>query len=83
MIDFLNPLAFWWSVPAVGAIVLLYILKLKRKNLTVSSVLFWQSETQDISANAPFQRLRPNLLMLIQIIIALLLIAALARPTAS
>ena len=35
---------------------------------------------QDLTANAPFQKLRRNLLLLLQIIILLLIVFALTRP---
>ncbi|MFQ6131203.1 MAG: VWA domain-containing protein [Armatimonadota bacterium] len=70
-------LFFLLSIPVV---VLLYLLRLRRKELVVSSTLLWQHMTQDIQANAPFQRLRKNILLLLQIIILALLAFALARP---
>ncbi len=63
-----------------GGIILLYILKLKRTKVTISSTLLWDRSVQDFKANAPWQRLRWNILMLIQILALLLLVAALARP---
>jgi hypothetical protein len=76
---FLNPWALALAVLA-GGIVLLYILKLKRVKVRVSSTLLWERSVQDFKANAPWQRLRRNLLMLLQIIALLLLALALARP---
>src|SRR5262249_50770264 len=64
----------------VPVIVLLYLLKLKRRPVTVSSVLLWSRLLKDVQANAPFQRLRRNLLLLLQLAIAGLAIFALARP---
>jgi hypothetical protein len=63
-----------------GGIVLLYILKLRRTRLTVASTLLWEQSLRDYKANAPWQRLRSNLLMYLQIIAILLLALALARP---
>ncbi len=65
---------------AGGAIVLLYILKLKRKDVIVSSTFLWTQVIRDVQANAPFQKLRKNLLLLIQLIVAALIIIAFARP---
>lgn len=76
---FLNPWALALSALA-GGIVLLYILKLKRVKVPVSSTLLWDRAVQDFKANAPWQKLRRNLLMILQIIALLLLALALARP---
>ncbi len=61
-------------------IIVLYLLKLKRKPEIVPSTLLWRRSVQDMIANAPFQRLRNNLLLWIQLLILLILVAALARP---
>jgi len=76
---FLNPWALAFSALAAG-IVLLYILKLRRVKVQVSSTLLWDRAVQDFKANAPWQRLRRNLLMILQIIALILLAFALARP---
>jgi len=46
----------------------------------VSSVLLWAHLVKDVQANAPFQRLRKNLLLLLQLLTVLFVIACLARP---
>lgn len=75
-----NPLALL-GLPIVGGlIVLMYILKLKRKDVIVSSTYLWRQVIRDVQANAPFQKLRRNLLLLLQLIIAALVILALALP---
>jgi Ca-activated chloride channel homolog len=61
-------------------IVLFYMLKLRRQPARVSSLLLWQQVLQDRQANAPWQRLKRNLLLLLQLIILALLVMALARP---
>ncbi len=78
--NFLSPLALLWLLPVGGAIVLLYLLRLKRRDQVVPSVMLWTAATQDIQANAPFQRLRRNPLLLLQLLAALALAAALAKP---
>jgi len=78
-VNFLNLSAFG-LLGLVPVIVLLYLLKLKRKPQVVSSTLLWFRAVQDLEANAPFQRLRKNLLLFLQLLILLLLVLALARP---
>jgi len=75
----LNVAALWlaWAIPALIA---LYLLKLKRREHVVPSILFWQHMLRDTRANAPFQRLRRNLLLLLQLLALAALLAALARP---
>ena len=63
-----------------GAILLLYMLRLKRKERVISSTLLWQSALRDLQANAPWQRLRSSLLMWLQIAFILLAAFALMRP---
>jgi len=60
--------------------VLLYLLKLKRKERIVSSVMLWRDAVADIQANSPFQKLKKSLLLLLQLLIVLALVAAAARP---
>jgi Ca-activated chloride channel homolog len=76
---FLNPWALALALLA-GGIVLLYILKLKRIRVRVGSTLLWERSVHDFKANAPWQKLRRNLLMFLQIVALILLALALARP---
>src|SRR5688572_25266874 len=78
--SFLNPLALLFGLLA-GLIVLMYLLKLRRRKEVFSSTLLWIKSIEDLIANAPFQKLRRNLLMYLQILLLLLLALALARPT--
>src|SRR5579859_689190 len=77
--SFLTPLALALGALAVP-IVLLYMLRLRRQPVTVSSTLLWQRLVRDQEANAPWQRLRRNWLLILQLIILAALIIALARP---
>lgn len=61
-------------------IILFYMLKLRRQEVLVSSTMLWRQVLRDREANAPWQRLRRNLLLLLQLLILTLLVLALARP---
>ncbi len=61
-------------------IIAMYLLKLRREERTVSSTFLWQRMVRDVEANAPWQKLRRNLLLLLQLLLLFLLIFALARP---
>ena len=74
-----SPNALWWLLLA-AIIVFFYLLKLKRKRTVVPSVLLWRRALDELEANAPFKRLRRNLLLLLQLIVLGALVFALARP---
>ncbi len=76
---FAAPLALALGLLAVP-IVLLYLLKPRREQVRVPSTLLWRRVTEEMQANAPWQRLRRNLLLLLQLLALALLVLALARP---
>lgn len=77
--NFLEPtaLAFAATLPIV---VLFYLLKRKRVVKLVSSTLLWQKFLAETQASAPFQRLRHNWLLILQLLLLTLVILALGRP---
>ncbi len=75
----LAPLALALSLLA-PVVIAMYLLKLRREEHTVSSTFLWQRMVRDVEANAPWQRLRRNILLLLQLLILFALIFALARP---
>src|SRR3989440_9104064 len=82
--NFLSPLpAIIAAGIAVPALLVLYFLKLKRRELVISSTLLWKKAIQDLQVNAPFQKLRRNLLLLLQLLLLLALLIALSRPIAN
>jgi hypothetical protein len=78
-LSFLSPL---WALMALLAvpIILLYLLRQKRPDLKVSSTLLWSKTLADMRASTPFQKLRRNLLLLLQLLILGLLALTLMRP---
>jgi Ca-activated chloride channel family protein len=78
-VSFLTPLALALATFAVP-IILLYMLRLRRREVPVSSTLLWERLLRDREANVPWQRLRRNLLLFLQLLILAALVLALARP---
>jgi hypothetical protein len=82
--QFLTPLiGLYAAALAVPLLLLLYFLKLKRRERIVSSTLLWKRAVQDLQVNAPFQRLRRNLLLLLQLLALSAMLLALAGPVAA
>ncbi len=61
-------------------VVVFYLLKRKRVVKLVSSTVLWQKFLADAQANSPFQKLRHNWLLLLQLLLLVLAILALSRP---
>jgi len=79
--EWLTPfVGIYAAAAAVPLLLLLYFLKLKRQETIVSSTLLWKRAVQDLQVNAPFQRLRHNLLLLLQLLALLTILLALAGP---
>ena len=65
---------------ALPIIVAFYMLRLRRRDVPVGSTFLWQQLIRDVEANAPWQRLRFSWLLLVQLLIAAIVVAAAARP---
>ena len=77
--SFLSPLALFLTI-LLPIIIAMYLLKLRRTEQVISSTYLWRRIIRDIEANAPWQRLRRNLLLLLQLLFLLVIIISLARP---
>ena len=75
-----NPIAYLFAA-VIPIIVALYLLRLQRKKRLVSSTFFWTEMIQDLQANVPFQKLRWNILLLLQILIAIAIVLAMIDPS--
>ena len=69
-----------WGLLVLPLIVLLYMLRTRRQDLPVSSLLLWQRARRDLAAHRPVRRVERSLLLLLQLLAAALLVLALARP---
>src|SRR5205814_9379559 len=79
LMKFLAPMALWFAA-AIPVVILFYLLKRKRVVKLVSSTLLWQKFLAETQASAPFQKLRHNWLLILQLLMLALAIFALARP---
>jgi len=78
---FLDPTALALAAGlTVPALVAMYFLKLKRTARVVPSTLLWKRAVEDLHVNAPFQRLRSSLLLLLQLLVLLVAALALGKP---
>ena len=77
--SFLSPLALF-GLLFVPVVLAMYLLKLRRDERIVPSTLLWQKLLTDVEANAPWQKLRRSLLLLLQLLLVALLAILAARP---
>ncbi len=75
----LNPSGLLFGLLAIP-LVALYLLKMRRPEMPFSSLYLWERAVRDMQANAPWQKLRRNLLLLLQLLALVSLTLALARP---
>jgi hypothetical protein len=76
----LAPLMALLALAVIPPVVALYFLKLKRQEVVVSSTWLWRRAVEDLRVNAPFQKLKKSLLLLLQLLLLVLLVLALVRP---
>jgi hypothetical protein len=78
-LSFLTPLALALGV-TLPVVVVFYLLKVRRRDEEVSSTFLWNDLIRDLAAHEPLQRLRWNLLLVLQLIALALITFAVARP---
>jgi hypothetical protein len=62
-------------------VVLLYMLKLRRRPVAVSTTMLWRRAVRDMEGNIPWQAAKPSLLMILHLLIVALIALAIARPS--
>ena len=77
--NFLSPIGFAFAA-ALPVVVGFYLLKRKRVVRVVPSTLLWQRFLAENQANSPFQKLRNQALLWLQLLLLALAVLALARP---
>jgi Mg-chelatase subunit ChlD len=78
-VRFTNPAGLWLAALAIP-VVLLHVLRPRRPPVEVSSTYLWRELADPVSVASPWQRLKPSLLLLVQLLAVLLLAVAAARP---
>ena len=76
---FATPLALL-GLLFLPAVIAMYLLKLRRDEAVVPSTLLWTRLVADVEANAPWQKLRRSLLLLLQLLLVIVLALLAARP---
>jgi hypothetical protein len=78
-VRFLAPIAFCFAA-SIPVVIVFYLLKRRRVVRLVSSTLLWQKFLSESQASAPFQKLRKNWLLILQILLLTLAVFSLTRP---
>ncbi len=79
LLDFANPVGWWWGLLAVP-IVVLYVLKLRVRRQPVPTLLFWDRLFDEKRPRSWWQKLRQLFSLLLQLAFLALLVTALVDP---
>lgn len=78
-VSFLAPLGFALGL-TLPVVVVFYLLKVRRRDEEISSTFLWADLLRDLAAHEPLQRLRWNVLLVMQLLALTLVTVAVARP---
>lgn len=77
--SFFSPLRAWLLALSIP-IIIFYFLKLRRTRVEISSLALWQQVINDQRVNAPFQKFKRNLLLLLQLLLLAMIAIAAMQP---
>lgn len=69
-----------WLFLLLVPLIIFYFLKLKRPRHEIPSLALWRSVLNDRRVNAPFQKFKRNLLLLLQVLLLVCLVLAAMQP---
>ena len=69
-----------WLLGLLAPLVLLYVLRIRRQRVTVSSTWLWAATARDLAAKSPFRRLVAQVPLLLELLALVLLALSLSRP---
>jgi hypothetical protein len=78
-VNLLTPVGLWFLL-ALPVIFILYLIQSRYRPQVVASLLLWKRMARDLEAEASWRRPRWDLLLVLQLLVALLAGLALARP---
>jgi Mg-chelatase subunit ChlD len=76
---FANPAGLWLGLLALPVLAL-HVLRPRRPAVEVSSTFLWREVAKPVSVAAPWQKLRPSVLLFLQLLAVALLAVAVAQP---
>lgn len=80
--SWLSPTSLFW-LGLAAPLVALYVLRRTRVRTVVGSTLLWQAALRDLRVERPFQRLRAQVPLLLELAVIAALALALARPSST
>ncbi|NLO83985.1 MAG: VWA domain-containing protein [Clostridiales bacterium] len=77
--QWLNPMGAW-AFLALIPVIALYLLRKRAARVNVPSLLLWRKTIEQTESNKPFEKLKSQLLLWLQLLLVILLALALMRP---
>ena len=77
--SFYSPMSLLFLIGLIP-IILMYLLKKQHTDVKVSSNYLWEKALRDVEANRPWQKLKKNILLFLQLLIFTALVFAIAQP---